>query len=91
MIHKSVGLSRRGLVASGAAASAGVAIVSAGMPTVTVSGVALTRDSLIFATTQDTHGGGVRAAVPNPESNSFTIYMHRRARAPSRVAWFVLD
>jgi hypothetical protein len=69
----------------------GVATVPAKTSTVTVSGVALTADSLIIATAQDTNGGGVRAAVPDPASNSFRIQMIRRVTGSSRVAWFVLE
>jgi hypothetical protein len=66
---------------------------------VTVTGVAVTSQSLVLATLQK-HLGGVfvEAAVPNlsGSSNSFTIYLNKAPGTDTKpksvtVGWFVVD
>jgi len=58
----------------------------------TVSGVPLTKGSLVVATLQQHRGSiFVTAAVPNVSKHTVTIYLSKRPAANTRVAWVVVS
>jgi hypothetical protein len=68
----------------------GLTIVPSGTPKVTVQGVALTVESMIFAVLQQNRAGvWVRAVQPNLAASSFTIYLNNSVPSDTRAAWFV--
>jgi hypothetical protein len=70
----------------------GSATVPVGSGSVTVSGVALTEDSLVLATLQQRQNRvWVQAAVPDVGAHSFTIFLNRPAPGDTVVAWFILS
>jgi len=70
----------------------GVLTVAAGKSTITKTGVALTKASLVLATLQqDVPGVWVRCAVPNVTAKSFTVHLSKAVSATTKVAWFVLN
>jgi hypothetical protein len=54
-------------------------------------GMALTPRSLVLATLQTPGGGCVKAAVPDYESGSVTVYLNKAQEGDVVVAWFVIE
>lgn len=74
----------------------GVAIVPAGANRVTVHATGfmnpISGSTLVLATVQQTAGGAmVKAAVPNPQEETFTIYLNKNAMVTTRVAWTLIN
>ncbi len=70
----------------------GVLTLAAGSSKATKKAVALTAASLVLATLQqDVPGTWVRAAVPNVQGRSFTVYLSKAVSARTKVAWFVVN
>lgn len=58
----------------------------------TVTGVALTASSLVFAVLQTNRSGvWVRAIVPNVAGSSFVVYLNTSVSASTKLAWFVVN
>jgi len=72
---------------------AGVASISAGTKTATVSpGINLETTSSIVATLQGNAGGAsVERVAIDPTANTFTIYLTKNSNAAVRVAWHVFN
>ncbi len=52
----------------------------------------ITPATLVLATVQQTAGGAmVKAAVPNPAPESFTIYLNKAATVKTVVAWTLVN
>ena len=64
--------------------------MKAGNKSAKVTGVPLTGKSLILATVQAKGPTYVKQAVPNPVSDSFTVYVNK-APVDTPVAWFVVN
>jgi hypothetical protein len=70
----------------------GRVVVPAARATVRVSGVDLTEQSLVLATLQrGRRGVWIRAANPDPATDSVTIALNKAPGKRLSVAWFVLD
>jgi len=70
----------------------GVHAIPAKATSVTKTDIPLTTASLVLATLQQHQRGlHIEAVVPDPATNSFTVYLNRQARAGSRVAWLVVN
>ena len=68
----------------------GVVTIKAGNKSAKVTGVPVTGQSLILATAQKKGPTYVNQAVPDPASDSFTIYVNK-APSDAPVAWFVVN
>jgi hypothetical protein len=69
----------------------GKVAIAAGRSYVTKTAIPLSSSSLVLAVLQTNRSGiYVRAAVVNPATSSFTIYLNTAVRATTYVAWFVL-
>ena len=72
----------------------GVAVVPARRKEVVVTGVLLTAASIVLATVQQYRpGSGVslRAAIPDPAANSFTLRLTAVTSEDVRIGWFVVN
>lgn len=70
----------------------GLVTVPAHTRSVTVTGVALSTQSMVLATLQAHVGNlSIAAAVPNPSASSFALFLTATPRAPTTVAWLVID
>ena len=59
---------------------------------VSVTGVALTAASIVFAIAmQNQIGIWVRAVVPKPTSSSFNVLLNANATANLTVGWFIVN
>ncbi len=75
---------------SGTAKVAGTA--ASPKSSVVVTGVALTAKSLVLMTPQKNVAGvWVRAAVPNPAKNQFTVFLNKGVSVGFPVAWMVIE
>ena len=69
----------------------GIAVVNAGSRSVTVA-ASVRGTSMLLATLQSRQAGTtIEAAVPEPVSGTFTIWLSRSAKSQLPVAWMVLD
>lgn len=58
----------------------------------TVSASLIEPSTLVLATVQQTAGGAmVKAAVPNPAQETFTIYLSKNATVKTVVAWTLVN
>jgi hypothetical protein len=65
-----------------------------GQTSAKVTGVPLTGSSLVLAMVQQNVRAFVRAAVPDPSSSSFTVYLQFLSPVPPppvTVGWFVVN
>jgi hypothetical protein len=70
----------------------GSATILGGASSVTVSGVDITGDSLVFALLQKRRSGKhVEAVDLSPSTDSFTIWLNRTVSSNTKVAWFIAD
>jgi hypothetical protein len=70
----------------------GVLVIPARAKSATMTGIPLTDASLVLATLRQHQVGlHVEAAVPDPATDSFTVYLNRRARRDVQVAWFIVN
>ena len=70
----------------------GLITIAAGANSFTQTGVALSSSRFILATLQTKGAVFVKAAVPNPAANSFTIYLSKLAPTGGvKVAYFIGD
>jgi hypothetical protein len=70
----------------------GVLVIPARSRSATKAGIRLTRASLVLAILRQHQAGvHVEAAVPDPATGSFTVYLNRRVRRDIQVAWFVVN
>jgi hypothetical protein len=72
----------------------GTVVVPSGQKSAKVTGVPLTGSSLVLALVQNNVQAFVRAAVPDPSSSSFTVYLQFLTPVPPppvTVGWFVVN
>jgi hypothetical protein len=69
----------------------GIAVVDTGKRSVTVA-AGVRGTSAVLATLQSRQAGvAIEAAVSDPPSRTFTIWLSRATKSPLRVAWMLLD